>query len=105
MQFCTSLQITTPAPHHSEFLQAGCRSCHPTNSVKALKAELKGHRYFFSDDGMWIMPDMLCMKFPFFYTGGQIRQIVEDKASSYEKWKVKSHPLCPGDTRAMIRII
>jgi len=41
----------------------------------------------------------------FFYTGGQIRQIVEDKASSYEKWKVKSHPLCPGDTRAMIRII
>jgi len=66
MQFCTSLQITTPAPHHSEFLQAGCHSCHPTNSVKALKAELKGHRYFFCDDGMWIMPDMLCMKFPFF---------------------------------------
>jgi len=31
-------QITTPAPHHSVFLQAGCPSCHPTNSVKALKA-------------------------------------------------------------------
>ena len=30
-------QITTPAPHHSVFLQAGCPSCHPTNSVKALK--------------------------------------------------------------------
>jgi len=27
-----------PAPHHSVFLQAGCPSCHPTNSVKALKA-------------------------------------------------------------------
>jgi len=27
-----------PAPHHSSFLQAGCPSCHPTNSVKALKA-------------------------------------------------------------------
>jgi len=27
-----------PAPHHSVFLQAGCPSCRPTNSVKALKA-------------------------------------------------------------------
>ena len=32
-----SRQITTPAPHLS-FLQAGCLSCCPTNSVKALKA-------------------------------------------------------------------
>ena len=29
-------QLTTPAPHHSVFLQAGCPSCHPTNSIKAL---------------------------------------------------------------------
>jgi len=39
MQVCTSLQTdnqasTTPL----SFLQAGCPSCHPTNSVKALKA-------------------------------------------------------------------
>ena len=34
-----SRQITTPAPHHSVFLQTGCRSCHPTNTVKALKAQ------------------------------------------------------------------
>ena len=34
-----SRQITMPAPHHC-FLQAGCPSCHPTNSVKALKALL-----------------------------------------------------------------
>ena len=34
-----SRQITTPATHHSVFLQAGCPSCRPTNSVKALKAE------------------------------------------------------------------
>jgi len=27
-----------PAPHHSVFLQSGCPSCHPTNSIKALKA-------------------------------------------------------------------
>ena len=33
-----SRQITTPAPHHSVFLLAGCPSCCPTNSVKALKA-------------------------------------------------------------------
>jgi len=33
-------QITMPAPHHS-FLQAGCPSCRPTNSIKALKAKEK----------------------------------------------------------------
>jgi len=32
-----SRQITMPAPHHC-FLQAGCLSCRPNNSVKALKA-------------------------------------------------------------------
>jgi len=39
MQVCTSLQAdnhaSTPA---LSFLQAGCPSCRPTNSVKALKA-------------------------------------------------------------------
>ena len=33
-----SRQITMPTPHRSVFLQAGCPSCRPTNSVKALKA-------------------------------------------------------------------
>ena len=39
MQVCTSLQIDNHAstPQLS-FLQAGCPSCRPTNSVKALKA-------------------------------------------------------------------
>ena len=39
MQVCTSLQTDNHAstPQLS-FLQAGCPSCHPTNSVKALKA-------------------------------------------------------------------
>jgi len=41
MQVCTSLQIdnnasTTPL---KVFLQAGCPSCRPTNSIKALKAK------------------------------------------------------------------
>ena len=33
-----SRQTTTPAPHYSSFLQSGCPSCRPTNSVNALKA-------------------------------------------------------------------
>ena len=37
-----SRQITTPAPHLSVFLQAGCPSCRPTNSVKALKGKNSG---------------------------------------------------------------
>ena len=32
-----SRQIAMPAPYHSDFLQTGCPSCRPTNSVKALK--------------------------------------------------------------------
>ena len=32
-----SRQISTPTTHRSVFLQAGCPSCRPTNSVKALK--------------------------------------------------------------------
>ena len=36
-----SRQITMPAPYHSVFLPARCPSCHPTNSVKALKASSK----------------------------------------------------------------
>ena len=39
MQVCTSLQTDNYANTSSlSFLQAGCPSCHPTNSVKALKA-------------------------------------------------------------------
>jgi len=40
-----SRQITTPAPHHSSFLQAGCPSCRPTNTVKALKATKKNYTH------------------------------------------------------------
>jgi len=32
-----------PVPHHSSFLQAGCPSYRPTNSVKALKAKYEGN--------------------------------------------------------------
>jgi len=38
MEVCTSLQTDNPT---AQFLQAGCPSCRPTNSVKALKAKLK----------------------------------------------------------------
>ena len=40
MQVCTSLQTDNHASTPPlNFLQAGCPSCHPTNSVKALKAK------------------------------------------------------------------
>ena len=35
-----SRQITTSVPHYSSFLRAGCPSCRPTNSVKALKTQV-----------------------------------------------------------------
>jgi len=39
MQVCTSLQTDNHASTPPlSFLQAGCPSCHPTNSIKALKA-------------------------------------------------------------------
>ena len=40
MQVCTQLQTDNHASTPPlSFLQAGCPSCHPTNSVKALKAD------------------------------------------------------------------
>jgi len=42
MQVCTSLQTNNHASTQPlSFLQAGCPSCRPTNSVKALKAQLR----------------------------------------------------------------
>jgi len=38
-----SRQIAMPAPHHSVFLQGGCPSCRPTNSIKALKASSQNY--------------------------------------------------------------
>jgi len=43
MQVCTSLQTDNHASTSPlSFLQAGCPSCHPTNSVKAPKASEPG---------------------------------------------------------------
>ena len=43
MQVCTSLETDNHANTPPLcFLQAGCPSCRPTNSVKALKAKQKG---------------------------------------------------------------
>ena len=44
MQACTSLQTDNHASTPPlSFLQAGCPSCRPTNSVKALKAQSLNH--------------------------------------------------------------
>ena len=48
-----SRQITTPAPHHSVFLQAGCPSCRPTNSIKALKVEYTVLYIAANDKTLW----------------------------------------------------
>jgi len=44
MQVCISLQTKKPCQYYTtqSFLQAGCPSCHPTNSIKALKAKISG---------------------------------------------------------------
>ena len=55
MQICTLLQT---APHHSVFLQAGRPSCHPTNSVKALKGKTSDNSY------LQLQIVVLCSKIP-----------------------------------------
>ena len=46
MQVCTSLQTNNHASNPPlRYLQAGCPSCRPTNSVKALKALAAGGRH------------------------------------------------------------
>ena len=53
-----SRQITMPVPHHSSFLQAGCPSCRPTNSVKALKAlKLNTHKCIVFVFGAAVTPE------------------------------------------------
>jgi len=48
MQICTSLQTNNHASTPSfSFLQAGCPSCHPTNSVKAPKTSKQNNQQFF----------------------------------------------------------
>ena len=47
-----SRQITMPAAHHSVFSQAGCPSCCPTNSVKALKAQQRSVSRFKKERGL-----------------------------------------------------
>ena len=46
MQVCTSLQTDNHASTPPlRFLQAGCLSCRPTNSVRALKAQRSVYQY------------------------------------------------------------
>jgi len=40
---CANSNHDTPTNQHLVFLQAGCPSCHPTNSVKALKVKITFH--------------------------------------------------------------
>jgi len=69
MQVCTSLQTDNHARTPPlNFLQAGCRSCRPTNSVKALKANwhtviqkfCRSHPYDFQRN--WLKKSSACKK-------------------------------------------
>jgi len=54
MQVCTSLKTDNHASTPPlSFLQAGCPSCHPTNSVKAVKANNKRLN---KNDRLWVGP-------------------------------------------------
>jgi len=49
MQNCTSLKTDNHASTPPlSFLQAGCPSCHPTNSVKALKGTIITTKYLYN---------------------------------------------------------
>ena len=51
MQICTSLQTDNHASTPPlSFLQAGCPSCHPTNSVKALKRQHWCNNYNYNNN-------------------------------------------------------
>jgi len=61
MQVCTSLQTDNHASTPPlSFLQAGCPSCRPTNSVKALKAQLQQFRRFQQNYHMVSFPLYSC---------------------------------------------
>jgi len=54
VQVCTSLQTDNHASTSLlSFLQAGCPSCHPTNSVKALKANKEIVRSLHKNKANW----------------------------------------------------
>ena len=56
MQICTSLQTNNHASNPPpSFLQAGCPSCRPTNSVKALKAQQYCKNSDISQTGYWYL--------------------------------------------------
>ena len=64
MQVCTSLQTDNHAStHHSVFLQAGCPSCHPTNSVKALMVCTAFNESVSSSHSICLTPRFLITKF------------------------------------------
>jgi len=81
MQVCTSLQTDNHASTLPlSFLQAGCPSCSPTNSVKALKAQIKNWAWYEKDHKTerYSPYDINWMQYIKCYT---VRQL---------KWEVKS---------------
>ena len=93
MQVCTSLQTDnhTSTPPLS-FLQAGCHSCHPTNSVKALKAQR--HSYInFSTCYRAIMH----YKLKYYYAANG-----RDETSRTGRWRLKARGCWPGNGQEVL---
>jgi len=62
MQVCTSLQTDNHASTPPlSFLQAGCPSCHPTNSVKALKADSQTNAFKNAQWYITSFPEEMCL--------------------------------------------
>jgi len=62
MQVCTSLQTDNHASTPPlSFLQAGCPSCHPTNSVKALKAVSQTNAFKNAQWYITSFPEEMCL--------------------------------------------
>jgi len=63
MQVCTSLQTDNHASTSSlSFLQAGCPSCRPTNSVKGTEGKIISVQQNFSDVYQYVYVGLNCFK-------------------------------------------
>ena len=85
-----SRQITLPL----SFLQAGCPSCRPTNSVKALKKYTKWYNKFFS----WTAVSILVI-----LNHNSFRVLFDKTASAYLIWKKIYLYFSTGDGQPMHR--
>jgi len=100
MQVCTSLQTDNHASTSPlSFLQAGCPSCHPTNSVKALKVTLKNMHteenwFFFSGLTALIATRLCCSCCDCMIVGSVLGLVIAFSALTLLVGRQEGHPAC-----------